>query len=267
MVIRPNILEAQVMHRRLVPHINQFNYAVYYLDLPLPNGKIGNWWLGFDASDLGLRQGTELSAWVINTLKDHHLPCDDVQIRLLTMPKVMGVVFNPVSFFCVYRQNVLMAVICEVHNTFGEQHLYLCIFENKGSSEACGMFKASKMFHVSPFLPRQGYYQFQFAIEAQSVQIAIDYYDDQNKLMLSTALRGHSKPLTSAALMAAFFNIPWLSIKVLFLIHWQALKLFLKRTSFYAKPLALQSQTTLAQPMRLDHSSASATPHPVDDLS
>ncbi|MEX2518795.1 MAG: DUF1365 domain-containing protein [Paracoccaceae bacterium] len=237
MVTSPQIYTATVMHRRLFPKKNAFSYGVYYLALPLPAAPVPGRLASFHARDVGRRDGSDPTPWVRGILNDHGLNDLTAEIILVTMPRVLGHVFNPVSFYlCLDRAATLRAVLCEVHNTFGEQHSYLCAHADHAPITGKTWLEAEKLFHVSPFLDRCGRYKFRFDLTDEALDIRIDYYDAAGKRQLVTALNGRFSPLTQGALSRAFWRHPLVTLKALGLIHWQALRLVLRGISLRAKP-------------------------------
>lgn len=240
MDVVPQIYTAKVMHRRIFPKVNQFTYGVYYLALPLPASALPSRILSFRAKDHGARDGSDVEIWARSILSDYGLNAQVEQITLITMPRVFGYVFNPVSFFmCLDAQRHLRAVICEVHNTFHEQHSYLCARADHGPISADEWLETEKLFHVSPFLPREGHYRFRFALAGEQLGIWIDYYDKTSHKQLVTALTGTLEPLTASSLRRSFWSHPLVTFKVIGLIHWQAMKLFSKGIRYILKPLPL----------------------------
>ena len=159
----PQLYTAKVMHKRFFPKENTFSYGVYYLALPLPAAPIPGFFASFHAKDLGKRDGSDPTIWVRNILAEYDLDQKTKHIILVTMPRIMGYVFNPVSFYlCLDEANLLKAVLCEVHNTFGECHSYLCAHPDHAPIMPDQWLQAEKVFHVSPFLERCGDYKFRF---------------------------------------------------------------------------------------------------------
>ncbi len=243
MEITPHIYTAKVMHKRLFPKVNQFTYGVYYLALPLPAEPLPSRLLSFRNKDHGARDGSEVGAWAKDVLITYGLDALAEHMMLITMPRVLGFVFNPVSFFlCLDQQKQLRAVICEVHNTFGEQHSYLCARPDREPITPDEWLEADKLFHVSPFLPREGHYKFRFALAGKALGIWIDYYDVRQDKQLITSLAGILSPLDAASLRRAFWSHPLVTLKVIGLIHWQAAKLFSKGIRYIVKPLQMQEK-------------------------
>jgi uncharacterized protein len=94
---------------------------------------------------------------------------------------------------------------------------------------------ARKIFHVSPFLELGGEYLFSFAVTGNSISVAIDLTDSEG-MLLRTSVAGRLTPLTSGGLLRALLANPLMSLKVIALIHYQAIRLFLKRVRHVRKP-------------------------------
>ena len=158
-----------VFHRRLRPRAHAFRYAVPYFCVPLSRT---DWFdrggiVALNSTDHGARDGSPLLPWMRAILARHTLDkvCDG-EILLLTLPRQFGYVFNPVSFWCCLdRQNGVRAVLCEVSNTFGDAHNYLVAHEDGRPIAAEDWIEGRKVLHVSPFLPVDGVYRFQFAVD------------------------------------------------------------------------------------------------------
>ena len=174
------------------------------------------------------------AAWVREVLADQGLPTP-TRIELLAQPRVLGHVFNPVSFWlCHDAGGNLRVVVAEVSNTFGDRHSYLCHREDLEPITREDRIKAQKVFHVSPFQPVSGGYEFRFDIRADRIGIWIDY-NGGNGGMIAT-LTGPRTPLTNRAILRACLRRPFGSRRVLALIHWQALKLWIKRAPIFTRP-------------------------------
>lgn len=246
----PQLFIAKTMHRRFFPAANQFVYKVYYLALPLstlpalPHSLVfavnRPALFSFYAKDYGGRDGGDLKSWAIALFAQHGIAqqtLESGEIILITMPRILGYAFNPVSFWlCFDAANQLRAVIAEVNNTFGETHSYLCANPDGGVLDAQTWLHAEKIFHVSPFLSRKGTYLFRFNPQPKGLGIWIDYFMEADKKQLATSLIGTLVPFSQQALLKAFFAIPFVTLKTIFLIHWQALMLALKKIRYHNKP-------------------------------
>ena len=242
--IAPRIMFGKVMHARLFPKRNKFRYRMYYLELPLADiekfpivyNRFGL--LSFYDKDHGPRDGTALEPWARGILKSYGLGevCSGA-ISLITLPRVLGYVFNPVSFWvCRDKDGYIRAVICEVHNTFGEYHSYICAHDDHRPITEKDTLEGEKLFHVSPFIIREGRYTFRFDLRDGHFGIWIDYYAPDGNKQLLTSLIGKREPLDKAALRKAFWRYPLVTFKAIYLIHWQALKLIGKGIKYIPRP-------------------------------
>ncbi len=252
MALSPGILQAQVTHKRLSPKVNAFTYGLYYVALPLSQLEslsLGKWFsinrpgiMSFYNSDHGTRTGQDLLLWIKDILskyKADHV-CSDV--LLVTMPRTFGYVFNPISFWLCYDdQKVLRAILCEVNNTFGQTHSYLCLHEDHREIKSTDIFQGDKHFHVSPFLKRVGLYRFRFAKTDKGFGAWIDYEEEAGTQKLLTVLTGSLGPFTQSTLKQAFWRHPMVSLRAVFLIHWQAVKLLFKGIRYIPKPEQLEN--------------------------
>ena len=239
------IVTAQVLHCRTRPKRNAFRYGIFYFALPLGElGRgFGSRWLSIDRFNLfsfhhcdhgdGV---TPTETWIKSLLEKWNFAEADGEIVLFTLPRILGYAFNPVSFwFCLDKQKRVRAVLAEVNNTFGERHSYLCFHDNHGPIACDDWLSAEKIFHVSPFLAVEGSYRFRFAYDSERIGAWINHYDAMG-LLLATSVVGKPAPLTSARLLLAFLRYPLVTLKVIGLIHYQAVKLFLKGVRHHPKP-------------------------------
>ena len=248
MEIEPQIFFSKVMHKRLTPKVNQFTYGIYYIVSPLSKlNQLSDGWrfgvnqsgiLSFYDKDHGDRSGEKLEIWIRTILSEHHINEANGEIILISMPRVFGYVFNPISLWlCLDKEKQIRAVLCEVNNTFGETHSYLCVKDDYSPITKNDWLEAEKLFHVSPFFEREGRYRFRFAYEGDSLGIWIDYYDPtKNNKQLLTSLVGTLKPYNRHNLRKAFWKYPLVTMKTISLIHWQALKIILKGIKYVSKP-------------------------------
>ncbi len=237
----PRLCLGHVMHRRLRPAVNAFVYPVFYLQLPLRAlaaarcavFSLDRWnLLSFHTRDHGPRDGQPLLPWIEQRLAEQGLPSDG-EIVLQTFPRLLGFVFNPVSFwFCHDRDGRTIAILAEVNNTFGGTHSYL-LHRGGEPLKAGEELRADKCLHVSPFNTVEGGYRFRFSLHgASAVQRAHIDYDDAEGEVLRTAISGTPKPWSTSALLSAFLRMPALTLGVVVRIHWQALRLWLKGVPF-----------------------------------
>lgn len=175
------------------------------------------------------------AAWVRDVLQAHQVT-GVARIELLAQPKVLGHVFNPVSFWLCRREDeALIAVIAEVTNTFGDRHSYLVHHPDLRPIAPEDRLQATKILHVSPFQPVEGGYEFRFDIREDRIGVWIDY--SRGKGGLIATLTGKRAALTNKSILRAALRRPLGARRVLALIHWQALKLWIKRAVYRARPL------------------------------
>jgi DUF1365 family protein len=249
------LLIGPVRHTRLRPARNAFSYGVYTLRLPLraraarlAQGTLQDsrmfaynrfGLLSFHDSDHGAPGQTALQ-WIESMLHENGIHDADGEIYLQTFPRVLGYVFNPVSFwFCERADGSMRAVVCEVNNTFGERHCYL--LDPGGGILNGAPLTARKVFHVSPFCKVEGRYTFRFMFappkhgKPMRSLARIDYEDIDGPLLL-TSIAGKARPLDATNVLRVFFGYPLMTFGVVAKIHWQAMKLFFKRVPFLSKP-------------------------------
>jgi hypothetical protein len=172
--------------------------------------------------------------WLREVLAAQGLP-QPARIELLTQPRILGHVFNPVSFwFCRDAAGGLYAVLAEVTNTFGDRHSYLCNRADLGPIGPEDRMLAGKLMHVSPFQPVEGKYEFRYDIRDDRIGIWIDYTAGNGGLIAT--LCGPRAPLTTRGLIRAALRRPFGSRRVLALIHWQALILWIKGALYRPRP-------------------------------
>ena len=150
---------------------------------------------------------------------------------------MLGYTFKPVSFwYCQRADASLRAIVVEVNNTFGERHCYLLDHPRYGVE-----LHARKVFHVSPFCDVSGGYRFRFMRTRQGSEdrtvVRIDH-DDATGVLLQTSVSGTLLPVSPRTLRRALWGYPAMTLAVMARIHWQALRLWLKRVGFHRKPEA-----------------------------
>jgi DUF1365 family protein len=153
------------------------------------------------------------------------------RILLLTHARVLGYVFNPVSFFYCYDQSDrLSVVVAEVNNTFGERHPY--VLPVAASTD----WRRKKLMHVSPFFSLAGSYGFHLPPPGESgLEARIDLWQGDRRA-LASRLSLDRRPLTDAALLGALLRYPFMTLQVILGIHWQALRLWLRGAPVFTKP-------------------------------
>ena len=222
---------------------NAFRYSIDYVLLDAEADIRSNWVFGrnrrglFSLRDLdhgGAPGAGRGAAWVHDVLAAHGLKRPE-RIEILAQPRVMGHIFNPVSFWLCYdADGALRVVISEVTDTYGDRHSYLCLRDDHGPIGPEDRLLATKVFHVSPFQEIRGDYQFRFDIRPDRIGIWIDHTGGNGGVIAT--LVGKRAPLRTAGVLKALLRRPLGSRRVLALIHWQALKLWWKGARFHNRP-------------------------------
>ena len=246
------IYNGTVIHKRHKPKTHFFKYSVFSLlldlsELELLNEKIKFFsfnkfnLISFFEKDHGNRDGTSLVNWVKNYLKKNQIETENIKIKLLCYPRILGYVFNPLSVFFVYdKDERLISILYEVKNTFGEQHTYVFRVENENKliQNNC-----SKKFHVSPFIKMDCNYFFRVLNPAEKLSVIIDQYDNEGKILFASQ-DGIRSDLTSMNLMNSYLKHPLMTFKIISAIHFEAFKLWVKGIKFVKKKFKIKNNIT-----------------------
>jgi DUF1365 family protein len=234
--VRSAVYTGTLMHARRTPSRHVFRYPVSY-------------WL-YDLDELPELE-RRLRLFSVNgrnvvTLKDRdhfdgtkplkqavlELAADPSidRVLMLTQPRVLGYVFNPVSFYWCYRgDGSLACMVAELNNTFGERLPEVL----RGPDLR---YEQRKRLHVSPFFGLGQSYEYAFSQPGDEVWARIHVRDDAGDRPLTAVLHGRRHELTNGSLAALLLRYPLQPFQVIVLIHWHALRLWLKRVPFHHKP-------------------------------
>ena len=243
---RVDHIAGQTFHGRRGGVENAFTYSIDYVLLDaeasvraprLFGRNRGNLTSLWDSDHGGPPKDGRGAPWARDVLAAHGLADKTAgRLDLLAQPRMLGHVFNPVSFWLAHDgDGILRAVIAEVSNTFGDRHSYLCHQADHCPITRADTLTAAKIFHVSPFQPIDGGYTFRFDIRPDRVGIWIDYSTGNEGLMAT--LTGRRAALTNGAILRAALRRPLGARRVLGLIHWQAIKLWWKGAQYRARPV------------------------------
>ena len=280
------LYECSVMHRRLSPKVHQFSYNLFLFcldldDLPATAARVRffshNRWNLYSFRDRdhltlpGLEKASvqeNILTWIRAQPGPPSLPVDHAQIRihLITLPRVLGYIFNPVSFYFLADRATgqpLCAVV-QVGNTFREMKPYLLLPDepappshllseagvpNSSSQSADYRLVTPKLFYVSPYSQLDLHFDFKLRIPNDHLEIHIDDRTGAAgpQVLLST-LAGKRVPLTTRHLLWLTVKFPFITLKVIFLIHWEALRLWLKKVPLYRKSANPELQQQVFNP-------------------
>ena len=249
------IIVGDVVHERFRPANHKFIYPLFCLRIPL--GKLGDvaqqmavnrpGLVSFQERDHGARGGSSTLAWIRKILIENGIATaseSQIEVDLHSFPRMLGYVFNPVSFWVCRRKfnevnegGEVCAVLVEVNNTFGQSHSYLLTPTAGASIQSGELLEATKQLHVSPFNEVRGGYRFRFNFAADCWMARIDYYegDDGSGPLLHTHISGSAQPLTAANLRRVALRFPFQTLAVVARIHLHALLLLAKRVPFLGK--------------------------------
>jgi len=234
--VRSHLLEGTVRHRRSRPFTYDFDHRVYYFALDFDEldevfeslrlvrrNRLSI--VEFRDADHLPTPATDVRADLRTHLRLEGIDPDGWQVTLVTSLRVLGYVFNPASFFlCRDERGTLQVIVVEVHNTFGDRHLYTLRRTRPHGPFVAGMGKA---FFVSPFIEMDSWYVVHVSDEPSGLRIAINERQGGAPL-LSTSLVLRRRRLTDRSLLRLLLRHPLITYKTIAAIHWHALRLWLK---------------------------------------
>ncbi len=244
--MRSHLLEGKVRHRRAQPFTYRLEHDVWYAaldvdDLDAVDGRLRLFRRNrrsvaeFRDADHLREPASDVATGIRALLRSEGEAPDGWRITLVTSLRVLGYVFNPASFFlCRDEGATLRVVVVEVHNTFGDRHLYTLRPRSQARVTEGGPFVATmaKDFFVSPFISVDGHYAVHVRDEEDGLRLAIDLRQADRSL-LSTSLVLRRRPLTDRMLLRLLLRHPLVTQKTIGLIHWHALRLWLRGAPFF----------------------------------
>lgn len=228
------LYDGWISHRRVTPVVHDFRYRVFSMLLDLDelaaldkaqplfaHNRAGI--VSFHDRDHG--DGRPLRVWLRDILAIAGIHAEG-PIRVLCYPRLFGYVFNPLSvWFCYDKNNALQAIVYEVHNTYSERHAYV-LPANAHSGEQ--QHSCKKDFYVSPFLSMDCTYRFRVQPPDKNILISIQE-TEADAPVLTAIFSGKRIALTGRSLAFAMLRHPLMTVKVIAAIHFEAVRLMLKR--------------------------------------
>lgn len=256
------LYEATVMHNRLAPLKNSFWYKVFmfYIDLDeldeiveknrfISRNKF-NIFNFRDQDHLEFPRENPVKGRSVNDNIRTYLAEKGIvphKIRLLTNLCTLGYQFNPVSFyFCFDREDKPECMVVEIGNTFLEQKPYF-IGKDEWQGEAFKQ-RVTKYFYVSPFTDLLDQLDFNIKVPNEKLDIKIDDYKTDGSRFFVSTLTGKRVELTNKNTLKYAFKFPWITLQVITLIHWQAMKLWFKKLPYHKKAEGEQNQREVYKP-------------------
>jgi len=257
-----------VMHARLKPFVHRFNYRVMSLLIDLDRladadrqsmlfGVNRHALYAFHERDHGRRNGASLRAYAADCARARGIDLAGGKVLLLCYPRLLGYAFNPLSvYFCFDAAGDLVLMIYEVRNTLRQMHHYVLPVAPAERRADLIRQQQDKTFYVSPFIAADMCYHFRISPPADTVKIRI-LETDANGPLLAATFSGRRRLLTSVSLTKAFLALPFVTIKIIAAIHWQALRLWLKGAKLVpgapADTAARESQRASSRTRALAH--------------
>jgi hypothetical protein len=255
--LRSCLYECNVMHHRLEPKEHRFAYRIFMFCLDLDEiDEVERRVAGFSRNRFNLYSFRDRDHLTVGegTLKESFLAYlgaqgvdfpDGGRILLVTLPRVLGYIFNPVSFyFCLNAEGVPFCTVAEVGNTFGEKKPFLL---RAPSEDGRFRLRAPKHFYVSPFSDLDVEFDFKLSAPGAQLELHIDDCVGDRRTLLS-AVTGRREDLTTGRLAWLTLKYPLLTLKVITLIHWHALRLWLMRLPFHRKEVNPHLQRDVLHP-------------------
>jgi len=243
------IYEGQVKHSRKEPVLHRFRYRVFmmYLDLAeLPKLFDGRWfWSAKKPAAARFRRSNHMGPKeqpLDESVKDLVEKETGVRptgpVRLLTNLSYFGYCINPVSFYYCFAADgsTLETIVAEVTNTpWGERDTYVLPREKNIGTDTAWRFQPAKKMHVSPFIGMDIDYDWCFTHPAERATVFMANSKD-GKRFFDAAMTMQRTEISTASLARVLIAFPFITVKIVSAIYWQALRLWLKRCPFYVHP-------------------------------
>lgn len=257
--MKSRIYEGFVEHVRLKPVFHRLRYALYFycidldelqeMDRKLPLFGYNRMRpVSIHDSDYQDAGSAPIKDKIMRLLEKSGIASEVERIFLVTQPRYLVGVFNPVSFYyCFGKDESLRCVVTEVNNTFGERHVYV-LKEPQDTAAYPAVYTTDKKFHVSPFNDVSGSYELSFSEPGDDIDIRVTLIRDGDRIF-SARLSGEARPLTTGRQLSVIFKHPLIPRLTMARIYWEAAKLyFLRKLSYHPKPLPSSPMTIKKTP-------------------
>lgn len=257
-MIKSALYCGNVVHHRIRPKKHHLSYHVYSFFLDLDElGQLAkslrffshnrfNLFSFYD-KDHGASDGRPLSNQIRALLKNHGCDIGQGKVMLLSYPRLLGYAFNPLSvYYCYDEDQTLKVLIYEVNNTFSERQSYIIPVQSSQQSAPIIYQDCEKGLFVSPFTKSTGHYQFRVMPPAAKCSVGVTLHEDQ-LAVLRTHFQGARRTLKDSALIGLFFRYPFMTLKVITAIHYEALRLWYKKIPLQDRHTAQPYTTTFIE--------------------
>ncbi|MGE0686693.1 MAG: DUF1365 domain-containing protein [Dehalococcoidia bacterium] len=237
------LYEGRVWHTRREPQYT-FEYSVWYLSLDLTEmAEVDQRLRLFSHNRFNLTSMWDRDYLILEEPRPQPLALGSIE--LLTMPRILNHVFNPVSFLLTRNADgAITDVTAEVHNTWSERHLYHLRRENDGADKYTS--SATKAFYVSPFIDMKREYRFELREDGDGrLRVRIDEYDG-DAWFFGSGIDVRPRALTDANLAQLLLKYPFVNLKTVAMIHWQGLRIWRRGERFRANPRRRNEQRRTA---------------------
>lgn len=235
------LVECKVLHHRLIPRLHKFWFKFFWFCIDLSEiDKIRipfilerNRFGLFSFYDIDHLYGEKLEIQenIRKTLVKNGENRKISKIQLYTSLRILGYVFNPVSYYLIDLIDGEQVAIIEICNTFKEIKPYFIASDNFSKKNNFSIL-TDKNFYISPFTPIESKMHFHVDLSPNKINIKIDVFEKGQKTLF-TYLEGNDVALSK--IYSFFFKYPLITLQIIFSIHWQALILFLKKIKYYKK--------------------------------
>ncbi len=233
-----------VFHNRVFPYKHQFKYKTLSILINLEELKALNKLFLFSINSFNLfsfffkdhgerNENNNPRNFILKNIAKKFYDKKNYNVYLYCTPSYLGYVFNPISIYlCKNNKNKIKYICYEVKNTHHEQHCYF-IKIKKNSKKIYSELK--KKFYVSPFLQLNLKYKFYLLNDKNNFLLNINVYK-KNQIILKTGISSKPAALNSISLLSNSIKNLFFAQKIMFFIHYQAIKIFIKQKSFFSKP-------------------------------